>query len=139
MASMEQELLRVYVVAGGVIQKDDRFLLVQEKKESAYGLWNIPAGKVEVGETLEQAAIREVKEETGYDVRIVRKLVLQHEDGEGSVKHSYEVEIIGGGLSIPKEELLDAQWFSLRDIEGMNDKLRNKSWILDSVKAAGKK
>ena len=61
------------VVAGVVVEKDSKYLLVQEKKELVYGLWNLPAGKVDEGETVEEAAVREAKEEVGYKVRLIKK------------------------------------------------------------------
>lgn len=57
------KLALVQVVAEVVLQKDDKFLLVQEKQAKAYGKWNLPAGKVDKGESLEQAAVREAREE----------------------------------------------------------------------------
>ena len=60
---MSKDLL-VPVVAGCVIQKDGKYLLVQEKQQKVYGLWNLPAGHVDEGETFEEAAIRESQEET---------------------------------------------------------------------------
>jgi 8-oxo-dGTP pyrophosphatase MutT (NUDIX family) len=54
-----------------VIEKDGKFLLVQEGHAGAYGLWNWQQGKVEEGETIEEAAVREAKEETGYEVSIL--------------------------------------------------------------------
>ena len=42
---------RTMMVAGAVLEKDNKYLLVQEKKPEAYKLWNLPAGRVEVGST----------------------------------------------------------------------------------------
>jgi len=59
--------------SAGVVILDDqsRILLVQEKYADAAGLWHIPAGAVEAGESIEHAAIRECKEETGLDVKLI--------------------------------------------------------------------
>ena len=51
-----------------VIIENNKVLLVQEKKQMAYGLWNFPGGKLEQGETPEQAAYREVREELSVDL-----------------------------------------------------------------------
>jgi len=56
------------IVVGGIIKKDNKILLVQEANESCYGMWNIPAGKLEKNEFLKDGALREIKEETGLDV-----------------------------------------------------------------------
>ena len=56
---------RPLVAVGCVIVQDERVLLVRRKKPPNQGLLAIPGGKVEYGETLEQAAMREMLEETG--------------------------------------------------------------------------
>ncbi len=63
-----------FIKSAAVIQKADTFLLVQEKAERAYGLWNLPSGKVEDGMTVEETAVKEAKEETGFDVNVERQL-----------------------------------------------------------------
>jgi len=89
---MEKEAIQVRVVAGVVIRKDDKYLLVQEKQPKAYGLWNFPAGMVDVGESLEQAAIREAKEESGYDVELIKEIEIFHTFATDVVKHAYEAK-----------------------------------------------
>jgi len=73
---MEKEFVKTPIAAGVVIKQNNKYLLVQERMTSQYGLWNWPAGKVDVGETIEEAAIREGKEETGYDVELIRELLF---------------------------------------------------------------
>lgn len=58
----EQPVLAV----GIVVFHDDRVLLVRRAKAPSAGLWAIPGGRVELGETLQQAAERELLEETGH-------------------------------------------------------------------------
>ena len=64
-----------------LVIKDDKFLLVLAKVGAPAGLWNNPGGHIEEGETPEQAAKRETKEETGYDVEI-GELVGKYETSE---------------------------------------------------------
>ena len=52
-------------IVATLIKKNNQYLLVQEKKAEAFGLWTIPAGRIKEGETPEEAACRETKEETG--------------------------------------------------------------------------
>lgn len=82
--------LLVPVVAGCVVEKDGNYLLVQEKQPKVYGLWNIPAGHVDEGESLEEAALREVAEETGYTVKLDKKLSVEHSDTHRPVLHAYK-------------------------------------------------
>lgn len=58
------------VVAAVFIVQDDRVLLVEEAKAIASGKLGLPGGKLERGETLQECAIRETLEETGYDITI---------------------------------------------------------------------
>jgi 8-oxo-dGTP diphosphatase len=56
------------VGVGAVILDGDKILLEQRKNEPSKGKWSVPGGLVELGESLEDAVVREVKEETGLDV-----------------------------------------------------------------------
>ena len=121
------------VVAGVVIEKDNKYLLVQEKKKSAYGLWNFPSGRVNTGETLEETAVREAKEEVGYQVKLIKKIYVNPGSVDRPVKHIFVAEIVGGKLKFPKDEILDAKWFSFEEIKKMKDDLRG-DWIIESIK-----
>jgi ADP-ribose pyrophosphatase YjhB (NUDIX family) len=107
------------VPAATVFVQDDagRVLLIQR---SDNGLWALPGGGMEIGETLSGAAEREVLEETGYRVRVVDvvgiysdpKQVIAYDDGE--VRQQFAVlfgaELIGGSLAT-SEETPRAGWF----------------------------
>ena len=56
--------------AGVLIHKDGRLLVVRRAEEPDIGLWAFPGGRVEVGETPEETAVREAKEEVGLDVAL---------------------------------------------------------------------
>lgn len=129
---MEKPITFVPVVAGVVIKKDGKYLLVQEKQAIAYGLWNLPAGRVDVGDTIEQTAVKEAKEETGYDVELIKKLDIFQDKATDAVKHAFEAKIIAGNLKFPEDELLDAKWFTFEEIEKMKDKIRS-DWVLGAI------
>ncbi len=59
------------VGVGGVIFRGDQVLLIKRGKEPALGQWSIPGGVVRVGETLKEALVREVREETHLEVEIL--------------------------------------------------------------------
>jgi 8-oxo-dGTP diphosphatase len=62
---------RPVVGIGGVIIEDGRALLIRRGSEPLRGQWSIPGGTLEIGETLQQGVARELKEETGLDVRVL--------------------------------------------------------------------
>jgi mutator protein MutT len=99
----------VYRVSNGVV----RFLLVGPKKNRP-GEWVLPKGHIENGETPEQTAIREVREETGVTARIVAPLkTLEFEVNKKSIRvATYLMELISEGE--PTEERRRI-WFSLGD------------------------
>lgn len=93
------------VGVGGVVVQDNRVLLVQRGTEPLKGQWSIPGGLIDVGETLREAVIREVKEETGLDVEpleLVELLDRIHRQ-DGRVRYHYVIadylcRVTGGSL-----------------------------------------
>jgi 8-oxo-dGTP pyrophosphatase MutT (NUDIX family) len=126
------------LVAGVAVRNDQgQYLLVQEAKARVRGLWNWPAGKLDPGETLQEAAVREAKEETGFDVRLTGQDYFYK--GEGAkglnhVTHLFRGEIVGGHLQHQPGELLDAGWFSPDDIRRLCKEGRTRgSWVVEAV------
>jgi ADP-ribose pyrophosphatase YjhB (NUDIX family) len=68
-----------FLAASVAIVRRDDVLLIQRNRPPSEGLWTLPGGRLEAGETPEQCAIREVREETGLSVYALRPLlVLRH-------------------------------------------------------------
>lgn len=123
------------VVAACVIKNNEgKYLLVQEAQPQVYGLWNLPAGHVDKGESIEAAAIREAKEETGLDVGLLEKIGVWHDKVEEPIRHAFKVKVTGGEIKAQPGEILDVNWFSYEEIKKMGQagKLR-VSWILDAI------
>ena len=60
----------IVLVVSVTLVQGDQVLIIQENKPSVRDTWNFPGGRIEPGEAMFEAAIREVKEETGYDVQL---------------------------------------------------------------------
>jgi 8-oxo-dGTP pyrophosphatase MutT (NUDIX family) len=77
-------------------------------------IWVIPGGGIEEGESPKQAAIRETKEESGFDVRIIKKVAEYTHIGSHKRNHLFEAIIIGGKARINSE----AKEVNLFDLTG---------------------
>lgn len=98
-------------VAGGTVE----VLLVHRPK---YDDWTFPKGKVEPGETDEDAAIREVREETGFDCTLGDAFAtVRYTDGRGRPKRVryWMMSVAGGEPSVPNDEVDELCWLSTRD------------------------
>lgn len=97
---------KVYKVrATGILIENNSLLLVQQKLSNNKN-WSLPGGRVEAGETLEQALIREMKEETGLDVEPIRMLyVCDVESSSNTVLHiTFLSKRTGGEITLPTNE-----------------------------------
>jgi 8-oxo-dGTP diphosphatase len=100
----------------------DTILLIKRDTVPFKGYWALPGGRAEPGETVEQTIVREVKEETGLDVTVVRKIGEYHEQGvQGGVEYEYYpacflVKVVGGEMKRQQGEIQEIQLFSLDDV-----------------------
>ncbi len=99
-------------VFGIIRDKDDRVLLVLRND---YDFWNLPGGGVEKGESPWQGVIREVKEETGYDVEVVGLAGVYSKPEKDEIVFSFECKIIGGKMTL-NQEAKEIKYFSLNEI-----------------------
>jgi ADP-ribose pyrophosphatase YjhB (NUDIX family) len=114
---MGREPIPTYYFALVVVRRGHRFLMTQEKKYRS--TWSIPGGRVEVGETLAAAAVREVFEETGVPIALDGILRVENTPGE-----SARVRVLFSGYPLddtpPKQsaddESLQAAYYTLDEI-----------------------
>jgi 8-oxo-dGTP diphosphatase len=119
-----QDLPRHVVVALVFIRRDESILLVKQN----YGrqFWSMPGGVVEPDESIDQAAIREVKEETGLDVQIKRVIGLYSQPAAGGLAVTFEGVAIGGTLN-PANEISECRYFPLDHLPAhIRDHLRQR-------------
>lgn len=101
-----------------VIIRDGRVLLGMKKRGFGAGLWNGFGGKVEAGESVEEAARREVREEIGVELAGIEKRgMLEFKFGENPQISEVHIFHAGEFLGTPVEtEEMRPQWFAFRDI-----------------------
>ena len=119
------------VAAITIISRQGRVLLVRRANQPGYGLWSVPGGYVDRGEVVEEAAVREVREETGLEVEIDRLLGLHSEAGRPVIVAAFTGIEVGGELQ-PGPEALDVGFFALDDLPPMafpGDSRILQSWI----------
>lgn len=90
----------------GVLIEDGKILIIQQKVNEDR-LWSLPGGKLEHGETLEGALIREIKEETGLDAEVIKLLyVCEKPDANPPLIHiAFLPKKISGNITLPTNEL----------------------------------
>lgn len=118
---------RPWLGVGGLVFQEDRVLLVKRGREPGLGQWSIPGGMVEVGETVQEAVQREIKEETGLQVEVLQLVEVFERifpNDQGRIKYHYVVldflcQIIGGELKASSDaaEAVFSPLDSLKDLK----------------------
>ncbi len=124
----------------GVLFRGNEVLLVRRKVAPYVGRWSLPGGSVEVGETLREAVVREVLEETGLDVRpteLVGAYDSIVEEGGGVRFHfvllDFLCQIVGGRLR-PGSDASATEWVRLADLEEVDLTPLARTAILEAVR-----
>lgn len=117
---MSRKAIPTWCFAVVIVRRGDRFLLVHERKHGQ--LWYFPAGRVEPGETLAQAAVRETLEESGVPVELDGILRIEHSPSPGGgarMRVLYTAHPIDDTppKSVPDKESLEAAWVTLDQLD----------------------
>lgn len=125
----------VTIIVGGIIEKDGKFLLVQEAKEKCRGKWNIPAGHLESGESIFDGTKREVFEETGCKVELTGVLQIINKVLKNDVFMfiTFSTNLVEEKIVYDKSEILDVKWFSYEELLNMKDELRDYDMIISTI------
>ena len=117
---------RPFLAVSAAIMRAGQVLLVRRARPPAAGLFSLPGGVVELGETLEEAVVREVREETGLTIEPVgiagfRETIVR--DGDARIERhfvilSFAARWRGGEVKL-NEELSEARWLEPAEIAGL--------------------
>ena len=130
---------RPYLAVSAAIIRDGKVLIVRRARPPAYGVFTLPGGGVEAGETLHEAVIREVKEETALTIEPLglagyREAIAR--DADGKVERHFVIlpfaaRWLAGEVAL-NEELAEARWLVPSELEG----LKTTEGLADVVRAA---
>lgn len=107
------------IVCAGLIKKDNRYLMVQESKENISGLWNLPAGRLEKGEDLQECVKREVFEETGIKAEPNGIVGMYFHDSGDEVTSIivYDMDYVSGIPNPNHSDVQKSAWLSEKQIK----------------------
>jgi ADP-ribose pyrophosphatase len=127
------------VAVGAVVIEEGRVLLVKRKYPPKQGKWAIPGGSVNLGESLQAAAEREILEETGLVIEAKKPIytfdLIERDSKENILFHYVVVDLFAKYVSgdvQPTDDVSDARWFDPDEIEGL-DISENTKKLLDKM------
>jgi 8-oxo-dGTP diphosphatase len=129
------------IVKSLVTDTNGRILLVRRKREwhvEAHNKWEFPGGKVDFGEDPEHTAVREAKEESGYDVKVLKiipKILTSQWEYPDRVSQQllicYVCGLVGGNASTADHGVSEVRWFDVSEIPSSDDCLPGTTEFLE--------
>jgi ADP-ribose pyrophosphatase YjhB (NUDIX family) len=114
------------VGVGGIVFLEDQVLLAKRGQEPGKGIWTLPGGMVELGESLEEALKREIQEELSMDIRVCGLVKLVDRivrDEDGRVRFHYVIADYWAyplsGKPQPGSDISDAKYVPLKEVHGL--------------------
>ena len=121
------------VAVGAIVFKDSKVLLVRRGKPPARDLWAIPGGSVNVSETLQRAAEREIYEETGITIQALEPVYAFdyiERDESGCARFHYVIVDLTAeyleGEPRPGDDAVEARWVSSLELANLNVSLKTR-------------
>ena len=130
---------RVPCVGAVIRDGAGRILLIKRGHEPGKGLWSVPGGRIEPGETDEQAIVREVREETGLEVQCGPLLgAIERPGMTGTILQisDYHAVVTGGELAAG-DDAADARWMTLQEASGLDGDGKLTAGLLTILRSWG--
>jgi len=130
--------VNMVIIAGCLIVRNNKILMVKEAKKKCYGQWNFPAGHVEENELITEAAIRETFEETGCKVKLTGLLPISTvilKENETAIIVKFTADIIDENIKFDTNEILDVKWLDIEKVKKMTkQELRGYDTVIQDIK-----
>jgi 8-oxo-dGTP diphosphatase len=125
------------VLIGSVsIFDNDKVLIIKENKPTAVDKWNFPSGHIEYGEDILFSARREVKEETGLDVKLIGTTGVYNfisNTNDQVILFHFIGEITGGTLNLEEDEITDSKWIQVNDLLAFEKEDLRESHVIKQI------
>jgi 8-oxo-dGTP diphosphatase len=121
----------VLVVSVSII-KDNEVLIIKENIHK----WNFPSGRIELGEDILYAACREVKEETGFDVKLTSTTGIYNfisSTNNQVILFHFIGEITGGSLKLEEDTIIDSKWVKVSDLMIFDNKELREASVIKQI------
>lgn len=124
------------LVASVSIFSEDEVLIIKENKPTAVNKWNFPSGRIEYGEDILCSARREVKEETGLDVKLIGTTgvynFISSKNNQVILFH-FIGEVTGGSINLEEEEISDSKWIKVNDLVNFENEGLREPEVLKQI------
>jgi len=128
------------VGVGGVVVRDGKALIIKRAYEPRKGEWSLPGGLLELGESLQDAARREIKEETSLDVDVgpvIETFDRVHRDDQGRIRYHFViVDFVcwaNAGEAMPGSDADGVAWVTPEEIDAYQVNAHAKAVILKGL------
>ncbi len=136
--SLYNKIVASIPIAGvlGIVLKDGKILLGRRNVKPEINKWTLPGGRIEKGELLEDAVLREIKEETGFDVEIIKFLDICQDikNNLHAINIVYLCKLKNNEQTIIDGEFSELIFFNRKDILSLNIGFNQEQMILEVLK-----